>query len=86
VQSAVLKFVISIKSMDVINNSLSSSSSEDEEFLFVRRTKVYRQRKNYFEHYDDLDFFDRFRITKATVMALLNLLISSSNNNSSSFL
>jgi hypothetical protein len=31
-----------IKSMDVINNSSSSSSLEDEEFLFVRRTKICR--------------------------------------------
>ncbi|XP_030749237.1 putative nuclease HARBI1 [Sitophilus oryzae] len=46
----------------------SSSSSSEEELVFVRRRKIYRDRQNYYELYDDLDFFCRFRLTKPTVM------------------
>lgn len=49
----------------------SSSSSSEEELVFVRRRKIYRDRQNYYELYDDLDFFCRFRLTKPTVMQVL---------------
>lgn len=38
--------------------------SSDEE---VRRPKIIRHRPNYFEEYDRLDFFKRFRLTPRTV-------------------
>ncbi|KAJ8911003.1 hypothetical protein NQ315_011268 [Exocentrus adspersus] len=54
----------------LFSSSSSSSSSEDEE-IFVRRRKLYRQRRPCFDMYDDLEFFDRFRLTKNTVENLL---------------
>lgn len=50
----------------------SSSSSEEEEFIYVRRPKIYRQRTDCFEKYDELDFYQRFRLRKETVLCLLN--------------
>lgn len=55
--------------MDLMTSSSSTDSEEEHEF--VRRRKIYRQRVNHFEKYDDFDFFDRFRITKPTFSALL---------------
>ncbi|KAJ8914243.1 hypothetical protein NQ315_003608 [Exocentrus adspersus] len=54
----------------LFSSSSSSSSSEYEE-IFVRRRKLYRQRRPCFDMYDDLEFFDRFRLTKNTVENLL---------------
>jgi hypothetical protein len=45
--------------MNVFCDSSSSISSFDEEEYVPRRRKIYRKRKNYFELYDDVDFFDR---------------------------
>jgi hypothetical protein len=53
------------------NFTSSSSSSEDEEEIVLRRPKIYRKRKHYFQLYDELDFFDRFRLRKATTQFLL---------------
>lgn len=67
--------------MDPINNrvnrrhlssSSSSSSSDEEPEIYLRRTKLYRSRKNRFEEYDDVDFFVRFRLTKRTVELVLH--------------
>ncbi|KAB0805305.1 hypothetical protein PPYR_02275 [Photinus pyralis] len=58
--------------MNVLDTSSSSSSSEEEELIMLRRPKIYRERKNHFQNYDDLDFFDRFRLTKRTVVSILN--------------
>lgn len=52
------------------SSSTTSSSSSDEEIV-VRKVKVYKERHNYFEKFDDTEFFERFRLTKATVRALL---------------
>jgi hypothetical protein len=48
-----------------------SSSSEEEEVIYLRRRKLYRTRKNRLDEYDDLDFFERFRLTKPTTLNLL---------------
>lgn len=50
----------------------SSSSFEEEELIYVRRPKIYRQRTDCFEKYDELDFYQRFRLRKETVLCLLN--------------
>ncbi|XP_018572749.1 putative nuclease HARBI1 [Anoplophora glabripennis] len=49
----------------------SSSSSDEEEFIVIRRPKLYRKRVDCFEKYDDLNFFQRFRLRKTTVLSLL---------------
>lgn len=63
--------------------SSSSSSSSEEEEIVVRRPKIYPKRKDYVHEYDELDFFDRFRLTKATVINLLekieNLIVLPTN-------
>lgn len=51
--------------------SSSSLSSDDEIDRLLRRTKIYRNRENHLEKYDELDFFQRFRITKDTFHVLL---------------
>ncbi|KAK4882724.1 hypothetical protein RN001_006043 [Aquatica leii] len=55
--------------MNILLDSTSSSSSSDDEY--VRRPKRYKKRKNYVEIYDDLDFFERFRLTKETFSTVL---------------
>jgi hypothetical protein len=52
--------------MNAIDTSSSSSSDDENDMWFVRRPKRYRKRKNYLEIFDELDFFQRFRITKGT--------------------
>jgi hypothetical protein len=64
-------------------SSSSDSSSEDEEIVFVRRQKLYRNREDCFEKFDEVEFFERFRLIKTTVVALLDLIeqqISSPTN------
>ncbi|KAG5882834.1 hypothetical protein JTB14_008017 [Gonioctena quinquepunctata] len=60
--------------MDHQASSSSSSSDSDDDYVFVRRRKVYRERVNNLEKFDDLDFFDRFRITKPTFHLLLETI------------
>jgi hypothetical protein len=43
-------------------SSSSDSSSEDEEIVFVRRQKLYRNREDCFEKFDEVEFFERFRL------------------------
>lgn len=52
-------------------SSSSASESEEENVMVLRRGKIYRTRQQYFEKYDDIEFFNRFRLTKPTVLALL---------------
>lgn len=52
----------------------SSSSDSEDDYVFVRRRKIYRERVNNLEKYDDLDFFTRFRITKPTFHTLLEAI------------
>lgn len=53
-------------------SSSSSSSSDEEEVIRIRRPKLYRKRIDGMEKYDDVNFFERFRLQKETVTALLN--------------
>lgn len=36
-----------------------------------RRRKIYRKRPNYFNDFDEIDFFRRYRLSKSTVLYLL---------------
>lgn len=49
----------------------SSSSSEDEEILLLRRPKVYRERVNYYDSLNVTEFKERFRLNKQSVQVLL---------------
>lgn len=49
----------------------STSSSDENEVVFIRRPKVYKERRNYFDILDDVEFFNRFRLTKQTVENIL---------------
>lgn len=53
--------------------------SDDDEYFYnfveyQRRPQIVRQRFNPFEEYDDKDFFIRFRLSKATVLYILELI------------
>ncbi|XP_044744219.1 uncharacterized protein LOC123306321 [Coccinella septempunctata] len=52
------------------NFETTSSDSSDQEVRSIRRKKVYRKRVD-LQKYDDIDFFDRFRLKKETVLHLL---------------
>jgi hypothetical protein len=61
--------------MDIEDSS--SESDEDDEMLaeiaaHARRPKTIRARPNNFENWDDEEFFIRFRLSKPTVLHLLN--------------
>nr|CAI5843087.1 unnamed protein product [Callosobruchus analis] len=56
--------------MDLLQTS-SSSSSDDEDVPISRKTKVYRNREDLFDKFDELEFFQRFRLTKRTCKVLL---------------
>ncbi|KAI4455517.1 hypothetical protein MML48_9g00004453 [Holotrichia oblita] len=49
----------------------STTSSSEEEVIVVKRRKIYKERKNDFELLDELEFFNRFRLTKQTVENIL---------------
>nr|CAI5843088.1 unnamed protein product [Callosobruchus analis] len=57
--------------MDLLQTS-SSSSSDDEDVPISRKTKVYRNREDLFDKFDELEFFQRFRLTKRTCKVLLD--------------
>ena len=58
--------------MALFYDNILSSSDDDEMFYPVqRRPRVFRERVNYFETMDDLDFLTRFRLRKMTVETLL---------------
>lgn len=57
-----------------ISSSSSSSSDEENPEIVLRRRKLYRKRKNRFDGYDEIDFFDRFRLTKPTALFLYQLI------------
>lgn len=40
--------------------------------MVLRREKIYRPRQTCFQQYDDIEFFQRFRLIKPTVLALLH--------------
>ncbi|VEN53564.1 unnamed protein product, partial [Callosobruchus maculatus] len=49
----------------------SSSSSDSEDIPVIRKAKVYRIRENNLDKFDELEFFQRFRIRKRTFLVLL---------------
>ncbi|KAF5306683.1 hypothetical protein FQR65_LT07238 [Abscondita terminalis] len=61
--------------MNNVIESSFSSSREDEEMLPIRRVKGFWTRENCIEKYDDIEFFERFSLTKPTVEFLLTTII-----------
>ena len=55
---------------NLINFILASSDEEDME-EFNRRERRFKQRINYFEELDDIEFKMRFRLNKASVSLVL---------------
>ncbi|XP_050557727.1 putative nuclease HARBI1 isoform X1 [Spodoptera frugiperda] len=58
-------------------DSESESSSDDDfftEYVLMRRPKIFRQRNPPLDTWDDLGFCQRYRLSKAIVMWLLNLI------------
>lgn len=55
-------------------SSLSELSDHDEEIQHVRIHRIYPDRRNLFELFDDVNFKIRFRFTKATVMDILEVI------------
>ena len=64
--------------MDLLLNERDTDSdlsdSDDDELLIydVRRPRWIRERNNYFEEYDDVDFKTRFRLSKESVLSVLD--------------
>ncbi|KAK9718080.1 DDE superfamily endonuclease [Popillia japonica] len=59
------------------SNESSSSSSEDDMFLYIDiigRQRVFRNRSDPFHVFDDAEFHTRFRLSKQTVMHILELI------------
>jgi len=48
--------------------------NDDEVIAMQRRPKVFYERVNYLELYDDHDFINRFRLSKATFITILRLI------------
>lgn len=40
----------------------------------VRRPRIFKERHDYFEEYDDVDFFTRFCLSKQSVLGVLELI------------
>ncbi|VEN43318.1 unnamed protein product [Callosobruchus maculatus] len=57
--------------------AMEEDSSEDENFLIrrPRRSRWIREREENFEKYDDVDFAQRFRLSKAATVEILDLII-----------
>ena len=55
---------------NLINFILASSDEEDMEEI-NRRERRFKQRINYFEELDDIEFKMRFRLNKASVLLVL---------------
>lgn len=58
-------------------NILSDSSDSDSDLedyvnIVFRRPRILHQRVNHMNQWDDLDFFNRFRLSKHTVHILVN--------------
>lgn len=53
-------------------NILSSSDDEDIIRYLYRRQKTFKLRKNYFHDLDDIEFKMRFRLSKNSVLLVLN--------------
>lgn len=59
--------------LEILNTS--SSEDDNDEIEVIRRPKLYRNREACFAKYDDISFFERFRLTKPTVLLLLQQII-----------
>lgn len=55
-------------------SSDSDSDFDDDDNQVRRRPRIFRERENLFEKYDDVDFRDRFRLSKPSVMHLLEII------------
>lgn len=47
------------------------NANDDEVIAMQRRPKIFYKRVNYLELYDDHDFINRFRVSKATFKSIL---------------
>lgn len=47
------------------------NANDDEVIALQRRPKIFYERVNYLEMYDDHDFINRFRVSKATFKSIL---------------
>lgn len=54
------------------DSSDSDSDLEDYVNVVLRRPRTLHQRPDHINYWDDLDFFNRFRLTKNTVQILVN--------------
>jgi len=50
------------------------NENDDEVIAMQRRPKIFYERVNYHELYDDHDFINRFRLSKATFNSILRLI------------
>ncbi|KAJ8909946.1 hypothetical protein NQ315_004013 [Exocentrus adspersus] len=61
--------------MDPININIFDSDNEDIQDIYLpRHPKVFKNRPNYFDEYDELEFFKRFRLQKHTVQMVLHTI------------
>ena len=61
--------------MEFFEEVLTSSDDEIEEDIYVfirRRPRIFNERVNFFDNFDDIDFQTRFRLSKVCVRDLLN--------------
>lgn len=60
-----------------LHQVLEDSSDSDEEYEYYnqrRRPRWIKERADYFDTYDDVDFVTHFRLTKESAMAVLALI------------
>lgn len=50
-------------------------NEENDRALMLRRERVFRDRTNPFDYYDDVDFWKRYRFSKQSVMAIVNMVL-----------
>lgn len=58
--------------MDIIYNDILFG--DDDDFDDVRIPRQIYERANYFDSFEELVFFQRFRITKPTALSILELI------------
>ena len=61
--------------MEFLEEVVTSSDDEIEEDIYVfirRRPRIFKERVNFFDNFDDIDFQTRFRLSKVCVRDLLN--------------
>lgn len=50
------------------------NANDDEVIAMQRRPRIFYERVNYLELYDDHDFINRFRLSKSTFSTILRLI------------